>query len=53
MVHRYLRDNGHGFTIIQVVLYDQIFIFIVNHGSNGCYDRRNHACIVVTIDRLH
>jgi len=38
MVHRYVRGNDHGLTIIQIVLYAQWFIAMFDLGSNGsCY----------------
>jgi hypothetical protein len=43
MVHWYVRDNEHGLTIIQVVLYGQRFVVMVDLGSNGSSYRRYHA----------
>jgi hypothetical protein len=38
MVRRYVKDNGHGLTIIQVILYNQRFIVMFELGSNGSCD---------------
>jgi hypothetical protein len=43
MIHRYVRDNVHELTIMQVVLYDQMYIFIVSLGPNVFGDQCNHA----------
>jgi hypothetical protein len=43
MVYRYVQYKAHGLTIIQVILYGQRVVVVVDLGYKGFCDRRNHA----------